>query len=159
MFAPGARVVTGQLIADTIPVPLNAVSLITKLVNVTLPVLVTTNEYEIGTPALPAVVGVTDFTNDNDGAGGIVTTAVDGGDVTGGPVGGVPVAVAVFVTNPACASACVNTYDAVHVVLAPGARVVTGHTIADNVPVPVNTLSLITRLDNVTFPVLVAKNE
>ncbi|MEU8385219.1 hypothetical protein, partial [Streptosporangium sp. NPDC048865] len=55
-----------------------------------------------------------------------VTVAVDGADVTAGPVGGVPDAVAVFMIVPASTSACVVTYVLVHVVEAPGASVVTG---------------------------------
>jgi len=91
----------------------------------------------------------------------MVNTAVDGVDVVGpgfgfDAVGGsVPVAVAVFVTEPAFASACVVEYVAVHVSDAPGARLLAGHEIADKVPVPENAVSLIVTLFNVTFPVLV----
>ena len=82
------------------------------------------------------VVGSAVFTNVNAGAGAAVTTASSGGDVTSEPLGGVPVAVAVFVTFPALMSAWVTAYVAVHVVLAPGANVVTGHVTADMVPAP-----------------------
>jgi len=91
----------------------------------------------------------------------MVNTAVEGVDVVGpgfgfDAVGGcVPVAVAVFVTEPAFASACVVVYVAVHVSDAPGARLLAGHEIADNAPVPVNVFSLIVTLFNVVFPVLV----
>jgi hypothetical protein len=56
------------------------------------------------------VVGVADFTRDNAGAEFTSTVVVDGGD-TGGvpPPGGVPVAVAVLLTEPASKSACVTT--------------------------------------------------
>ena len=95
------------------------------------------------------------------GPAGIVNTAVDGVEVVGpgfgfDAVGGcVPVAVAVFVTEPAFASACVVVYVAVHVSDAPGARVVAGQEIPDKAPVPVNVFSLIVTLFNVVLPVLV----
>src|ERR1700722_15697877 len=53
---------------------------------------------------------------------GMVTVALDGSLVTGGPLGGVPVAVAVLVTVPASASAWVSGYGAMQVSLSPGAR-------------------------------------
>src|SRR5689334_23119107 len=92
---------------------------------------------------------------------GIVKTAVDGFDVVGpgfwfDAVGGcVPFAVAVFVTEPAFASACVVVYVAVHVSVAPGASEEPGQEIADSVPVPVNAVSLIVTLLRVVLPVLV----
>src|SRR5581483_6505063 len=95
------------------------------------------------------------------GPAGMIRTAVDGFDVVGegvgfDAVGGcVPVAVAVFVTEPAFASACVVVYVAVHVSDAPGASELAGHEIADKVPVPVNVFSLIVTLFNVVLPVLV----
>ncbi|KQY78181.1 hypothetical protein ASD13_05880 [Microbacterium sp. Root1433D1] len=55
-----------------------------------------------------------DFTTVNAGAGSTGTSVVDGGETGGSPVGGVPVAVAVFDTLPESTSACVSTYDAVH---------------------------------------------
>ena len=45
VFAPAASVLTGQLIAGAVPVPLKAVSLICNALIVTLPVLLTRNEY------------------------------------------------------------------------------------------------------------------
>jgi hypothetical protein len=54
------------------------------------------------------VVGFADFTIVIAGAGAAVTVELDGGDVTSPPVGGVPVAVAVFVTEPASTSAWVT---------------------------------------------------
>ena len=56
------------------------------------------------------------------------TVTVDGADLSNVPLGGKPVTVAVFVTWPASMSAWVVTYEAVHVVVADGARVVTGQT-------------------------------
>ena len=44
VVAPAASVLTGQLMTGAAPVPLNAVSLICRLVIATLPVLVTRNE-------------------------------------------------------------------------------------------------------------------
>ena len=95
----------------------------------------------------------------NDGPAGMLTTAVDGGDVTAGPVGGVPVAVAVLVTTPAFTSAWVTVYVAVHVVVAPGASVVTGHEITGAVPVPVNVVSVTETAVRSTLPVFVTTKE
>ena len=50
------------MIAETVPVPENAVSATDMLFRVTLPVLVTRNEYDTLSPALFTVVGVADFT-------------------------------------------------------------------------------------------------
>ncbi|WP_236610929.1 hypothetical protein [Microbacterium sp. UCD-TDU] len=55
-----------------------------------------------------------DFTMLTPGAGTTGISVVDGGETGGSPVGGVPVAVAVFDTLPESTSACVSTYDAVH---------------------------------------------
>src|SRR5918999_1271175 len=44
------------------------------------------------------------------GAGGVGVDVVSGGLSTGGPPGGVPVAVAVLLTEPAMMSACVTVY-------------------------------------------------
>ncbi|MEO3814747.1 hypothetical protein ABGB17_37610 [Sphaerisporangium sp. B11E5] len=54
-------------------------------------------------------VGDAVFSNDTLGAGTMVTVAVDGGDDTAGPVGGVPDATAVLTIEPASTSACVTT--------------------------------------------------
>jgi hypothetical protein len=88
-----------------------------------------------------------------------VTVAVDGLDVTAGPVGGVPDAVAVSVMEPASTSACVTVYVPVHVVDAPGANVVTGQVITGGVPVPENAVSVALTPVNVALPVLVTWNE
>ena len=60
-------------------------------------------------PAFATVVGVADFATVMAGAAGNSTVVSDGGE-TGGvpPAGGVPVAVAELVTEPASTSACVT---------------------------------------------------
>ncbi|GAA3026200.1 hypothetical protein GCM10017559_60130 [Streptosporangium longisporum] len=55
------------------------------------------------------MVGEAVFSSARPGAGVAVTVAVEGVEVTAGPVGGVPVAVAVLVTAPASMSACLTT--------------------------------------------------
>jgi hypothetical protein len=100
--APG-----GQVAVDSVPVPENAVSFTITLVSVTLPELVTRNEYVTTSPT-DAVDWEADFTMEIAGEGDAVTDALEGGDVTSPPVGGVPSAVAVFVTEPASMSAWVT---------------------------------------------------
>ncbi len=105
------------------------------------------------------VVGDADFTTVKAGPVGTVTVAVDAGDVTVPPDGSVADTVAEFATDPLSISAWVTVYDAVHVVDAPGARVVVGQVIAPNVSpeeAPVK-LSATDRPVTVTFPVLVAR--
>ena len=160
VVAPGSRVVLGHVIGDNVPVPENAVSATLTLLIVTLPLFVTTNEYVTVAPAELTDVGVTDFTNESFGPAGMVTTALDGPDWVGVDApGAVPDAIAVLVTVPAFASACVITYVAVQVVLTPGSRVVLGHVIGDRVPVPENDVSATLTLLIVTLPVLVTRNE
>ncbi|MEU8385217.1 hypothetical protein [Streptosporangium sp. NPDC048865] len=60
-------------------------------------------------PAAVTVPGAAVFSSARPGADVSVTVAVDGADVTAGPVGGVPDALAVFTTEPASTSACVVT--------------------------------------------------
>jgi hypothetical protein len=69
----------------------------------------------------------------------------------GKPFGGVPVAVAVFLTVPASRLACVVTYVAVQVVWALGARVEPWHVIPDRPGIGSVTLIFV----SVTFPVFV----
>jgi hypothetical protein len=88
-----------------------------------------------------------------------VTVAVELLAVTGGPVGGVPDAVAVFVMEPASMSACVTAYVPVQVVDCCGIRVVTGQVITGGVPVPENAVSVTPTPVRVVFPVLVTRNE
>ena len=78
---------------------------------------------------------------------------VSGGEVTTGPVGGVPVAVALLFTSPASTSACVIVCVPVQVVFWPGASVVTGHTAAAS-----SWASFTTRPVIVTLPVFVTRN-
>ncbi len=51
---------------------------------------------------------VTDLTTVSAGCGVVVTVTVDGGEVTGGPDGGVPVLVAESATDPLSRSAWVS---------------------------------------------------
>ncbi|SNT64888.1 hypothetical protein SAMN05216276_11424 [Streptosporangium subroseum] len=60
-------------------------------------------------PAAVTVLGDAVFSNDRLGSEVTVIVAVDGEDVTGGPIGGVPEATAVFTIDPASTSACVAT--------------------------------------------------
>ena len=132
-------------------------------VSVTLPVLVATKEYVMTRPTVndEGDVGVADFTRVSAGAGVIVIVVSDGGDVTFGPEGGVPVAVAELVTVPASASACVTTYVAVQVTRAPGSSdaAPAGHVTADRVPEPLNAPSSTVTFVSVTLPVFVTRNE
>src|SRR4051794_17927579 len=90
----------------------------------------------------------------NAGAPGTLTSAVAGGEVTGGAPGGVPDAAAVLVTAPASTSACVSEYVAVQAVAACGARLVTGQEISGRVPVPENEISSTVIAVRSTLPVL-----
>ena len=109
-WAPGAKLAApaGQETADIVPDPENAVSFTVTGANVTLPVLVTTKLYVITWPTAMAVPALFDFTIDSDGDWVAVTVADDGGEVTGVPDGGVPVAGAVLVIDPALISAWVT---------------------------------------------------
>ena len=62
-----------------------------------------------------------------------------------------------LVTTPAFTSAWVTVYVAVHVVVAPGANVVTGHEITGAVPVPVNVVSVTETPVRSTLPVFVTR--
>ena len=105
---PGSIVAGGQTGTGAVPVPLNAVSVTVGSVRVTFPVLVTRKEYVTVWPAAVMVVGVADFTTVIAGLSGAGMVTVDGGDTTGGPEGGLPVVVAVFVMLPASTSAWVS---------------------------------------------------
>ena len=59
-------------------------------------------------PTFDTDTGVADFTTEIDGVWPAGTLAGDGGDVTAGPLGGVPVAVAVSLTLPLSRSAWVT---------------------------------------------------
>ncbi|MFF3443363.1 hypothetical protein [Streptosporangium sp. NPDC002721] len=107
--------------------------------------------------AAVVVAGDAVFSNARLGAASALTVAVDGSDATGGPVGGVPDATAVFTIDPASMSACVVTYVLVQVVEACGASVVTGHVTTGGVPVPENAVSTTPTPVNVTFPVLATR--
>ncbi|SNT64886.1 hypothetical protein SAMN05216276_11422 [Streptosporangium subroseum] len=105
-------------------------------------------------PAADTADGTAVFSNVRSATGVAVTVAVDGSEVTAGPVGGVPEAVAVFAIDPASTSACVVTYVPVHVVEACGANVATGHVTTPGVPEPENAVSTAPTPVNVALPVL-----
>ncbi|MEU8385210.1 hypothetical protein [Streptosporangium sp. NPDC048865] len=105
-------------------------------------------------PAATTTDGTAVFSSVRLAAGSPVTVAVDRADVTAGPVGGVPEALAVFTIDPASTSACVVSYVPVQVVEAPGASVVTGHVISGGVPVPEKAVSVTSTPVNVVLPVL-----
>jgi hypothetical protein len=108
--APGASddAPAGQATTGAAPVPENTVSATVTFVSVTLPVFVTKKEYETVWPTAVTVVGEAFFTMVNAGVCVAVTIADEGGEVTVGPLGGVPVAVAVLLTLPALMSTCVT---------------------------------------------------
>ncbi|MFF3443375.1 hypothetical protein [Streptosporangium sp. NPDC002721] len=108
-------------------------------------------------PAAVTELGDAVFRSARPGAGAAVTVAVDESDATGGPVGGVPEATAVFTIEPASMSACVVTYVLVHVVEASGASVVTGQVTTGGAPVPENDVSVTPTLVNVALPVLTTR--
>ncbi|SNT64894.1 hypothetical protein SAMN05216276_114210 [Streptosporangium subroseum] len=103
--------------------------------------------------------GTAAFSNARPGTSAAVTVAVAGADATGGPVGGVPEATAVFTIEPASMSAWVVTYVLVHVVIACGASVVTGQVITGGVPEPENAVSTTPTPVNVALPVLTTMYE
>ena len=100
------------------------------------------------------VDGDADFTTSIPGPGVAVTVA-EPVSVTGPPVGGVPLAVAVFSTEPVSMSAWVTFLVAVHVLDPPGARFPAGHVMADR---PGNG-SVTPTVLSVTLPELVTRNE
>ncbi|MFF3443354.1 hypothetical protein [Streptosporangium sp. NPDC002721] len=105
-------------------------------------------------PAAATVFGAAVFNRTRLGAAAAVTVAVDGLEATGGPVGGVPEATAVFTTEPASMSACVIVYVLVQVVVACGANVVTGQVTTGGGPAPENDVSTTPTPVNVTLPSL-----
>ena len=154
--APGANVVVGHVMLDR---PVNGSAMLTE-VRVTLPVLVTANENVCVSPndapvGAVSVVNATVLANDRFLVWVIGVDVDELLDVTAGPVGGVPVAEAVLMIDPAFTSDWVMVRVATHVVDAPGANVVDGHEMLDR---PVN--GSVTATDvRVTLPVLVTRNE
>jgi hypothetical protein len=69
-------------------------------VRLTFPVFVTKNVYVTVSPTADTDAGAADFTIDKAGDCVTGTVAVDGGESIGGPVGGVPVAVAESLIDP-----------------------------------------------------------
>ncbi|MFF3443370.1 hypothetical protein [Streptosporangium sp. NPDC002721] len=110
-------------------------------------------------PAAVSVLGDAVFNNARPGTAAAVTVTVDGSDATGGPVGGVPDATAVFTITPASMSACVVTYVLVQVIDACGANVATGHVTTGGAPDPENDVSATPTPVNVTLPVLTTTYE
>jgi hypothetical protein len=98
---PGASCVTGHVTVPTFG------SLTPTLVNVTLPVFFTRNEYPIVPPAALALGAPAVFVSVIAGPDGIVVS-VESDAVTATPDGGVAVAVAVFATWPKSTSVCVS---------------------------------------------------
>ncbi|MFF3443368.1 hypothetical protein [Streptosporangium sp. NPDC002721] len=108
-------------------------------------------------PAAAVADGEAVFNSVRSGAAVMVTVAVDGADVTAGPVGGVPEAVAVFTITPASTSAWVTVYVLVHVVEACGASVVTGQVATGGAPDPENAVSVTPKPVNVALPLLTTR--
>ena len=144
--AVGASVVAEQVIVPTFA------SVTPTAVSVTLPEFVTMNVYAIVDPATDPVGTPACLSNviAGDRVIGVTTELVA---VIAEPVGGVPDAVAVLFTVPASTSACVSAYVLVQVVVAAGARVVTGQ---ETVP---TFGSLTPTLVSVTLPVFFTRNE
>ncbi|MDH2430311.1 hypothetical protein [Sphaerisporangium sp. TRM90804] len=155
--ACGASVVTGHVMTGAGPEPENDVSTAPTPVNVVFPLFTIENEYVIKRPVAAAVFGDAVFSSDRLGAASIVTVAVDGSELTAGPVGGVPDATAVFTMDPASTSACVTTYEPVHVVDACGTSVVTGHVMTGAGPEPENDVSTASTPVNVVLPVFTTR--
>ena len=154
--APGARVVDGQLMMER---PVSGSTMLTD-VRVTLPVFVTAKENVWVSPndvpvGAVSVVVATLFVNVIVFVWMIGVVVDELLDVTSGPEGGLPLAEAEFMIDPAFTSDWVIVRVAVHVVDAPGANVVEEHEIPDR---PVNGSVIDTEV-NVTLPVLVTANE
>ena len=103
-------------------------------------------------PTVVPVVLLTVFTTVNAGAEVIVVVTVDGLLVTGEPIGGVPVAVAVLTTEPASTSAWVIVWVAVSVTVTVGLNVLIGLPATDAFASPTVTLV------SVTLPVFLTAN-
>src|SRR5262249_45166686 len=118
---PGRRTGCGNVTADN---PGNRSTTRTAEKS-TLPALTTRYEYVIVVPGAVISTTFADLVMPIAGtcAAGIVRLD---SSVTAVPLGGVPVAVPVFVMLPAFTSACVVVYVAVHVMDAPGASAVSG---------------------------------
>jgi hypothetical protein len=163
VVAFGASVVTGQKIGLS-DAPTDGavwVSVTFTVLNVTLPVFVTRNEYATVAPTVDTVVGLADFTTVIAGLCAAVTVAVEGVEAIPAPVGGVPIAVAESASDPLSRSAWVTVYVAVHVVAAAGASVVARQVIGDK-PVAsdgADWVSATVTPVSVTLPVFFTANE
>src|SRR4051794_19115981 len=105
MNSPGANVVPGHVTGESEPEPVKNRSTTTTSVSVTFPVFVTRNEYVTLSSTTSSTLSA-DLTSAIEGAGSEGTSTVEGGESTGGPLGGVPVVVAVFDIKPESTSAC-----------------------------------------------------
>ncbi len=152
--APGATGPSGQVTAGAACEPVNDVTVTVGDVAVWLPVLVTTRRKVTCWPAAVTVAGEAEPESASPGVGVVVTVAVEAAESTLAPPGVVPVATAVFDTEPASRSACVTAYDAVQVRLPPGATVPLGQVTAGTVPEPVNRVSATLTPLRLTLPVL-----
>src|SRR5690349_19505762 len=133
MLAPGASVVVGQVTVTAGPAGDTSWSATVRPCSVTCPELCTVKVKVISSPtparwsSLASLVIDADLTRVRPGVVGVGVVVVDGGVTTGGPVGGVPVAVAAFLIEPVSTSAWVTTYALeVQVICSPGASVVDG---------------------------------
>ncbi len=156
--APGASDVTGQVVAPAVG------SVTARALTVTLPVFLTRNDHWIVSPRSVAPswftsVTAADLVSWRVGVCVAVTVAVDGTDVTGPPVGGVPVAVAELRMVPASRSAWVVEYDAVHVVDAPGTNEVVGQVTVSGGPAGAVNVSPTEMPVRETLPVFLTTNE
>ena len=161
-FSPGASVTGPGVIGPRSPEPVKSASTGATSFSVKLPVLVTRNEYVTFCPTVNEDASVTSelFTMVRAGSCTAGISTSEGGESTGGPVGGVPEATAAFEIEPASTSACVTVYSAVKVARWPGIRPSTDAGVkADSSPEPENSVSEGATSFSVTFPVFSTRNE
>ncbi len=157
--APGARVARGQLTARAGPAGAARVVATEVELTVTLPAFVTAKTKVTLSPARVSDEGEADTASCRAPFGVAVTVALEAGEVTAVPSGAVAPATAEFAIEPASRSACEAAYVSVHVVPAPGARVVVGQLTAAEVPAGAVKVSLTPSPVSVTLPVLVTAKE
>src|SRR5690349_20593022 len=160
MLAPGASVVVGQVTVTAGPAGDTSWSATVRPCSVTCPELCTVKVKVISSPTparwslLASLVIDADLTRVSPGVSGVGVVVVDGGVTTGGPVGGVPDAVAELSTDPASTSAWVTTYTLeVHTRVAPGASTVAGQVTLTSGPAGATSWSSTATLWRVTLPV------
>ena len=125
--APGVRVEATQVR------PVAFASVTATEVRVTLPLLVTVKVYGITSPTALTADALVAFTMVRAGVwlAGTVTVFEETGAM-GVPPGGVPITEAVFTMEPALRSAWVTAWVPEHVVVAPGAKLVSTQLIAES---------------------------